>query len=57
MRDILVRLGTDAGQLTIAELIQEREAAACEIERLRSNQDRAGATTNLPRSTRETPVP
>jgi prophage regulatory protein len=57
MRDILVRLRTDAGQLTIAELIQEREAAACEIERLRSNQDRAGATTNLPRSTRETPVP
>src|ERR1700675_1935535 len=32
MRDILVRLRTDAGQLTIAELIQEREGAACEIE-------------------------
>ena len=57
MRDILVRLRTDAGQLTIAELIQEREAAACEIERLRSNQDRAGATTNLPRRLRETPAP
>ena len=53
MRDILVRLGTDAGQLTIAELIQEREAAASEIERLRSNQDRADATTNLPRRMRE----
>jgi predicted DNA-binding transcriptional regulator AlpA len=57
MRDILVRLRTDAGQLTIAELIQEREAAACEIERLLSKQDRAGPTTNLPRSTRETPAP
>src|SRR5271155_223564 len=57
MRDILPRLRTDAGQLTIAELIQEREAAACEIERLRSNQDRAGATTNLPHSMRETRAP
>lgn len=36
MRDILVRLRADAGQLTMAGLIQEREAAACEIERLRT---------------------
>ena len=36
MRDILVRLRADAGQLTLATLIQEREAAACEMERLRS---------------------
>jgi len=36
MRDILVRLRADAGQSTLATLIQEREAAACEIERLRS---------------------
>jgi len=35
MRDILVRLREDAGQLTLAILFQEREAAACEIERLR----------------------
>ena len=39
MRDIVARLRRDAGQLTIAELIQEREAAACEIERLRERQD------------------
>src|SRR5262249_37740884 len=31
-------LRRDAGQLTMAELIQEREAAACEIERLRERQ-------------------
>ena len=35
MRDILMRLRTDAGQMTLAVLIQEREAAACEIEQLR----------------------
>lgn len=34
MRDILVRVREDAGQLTLATF-QEREAAACEIERLR----------------------
>jgi hypothetical protein len=36
MRNILVRLRADAGQLTWATLIQEREAAASEIERLRN---------------------
>jgi prophage regulatory protein len=41
MRDIVARLRRDAGQLTLAELIQEREAAACEIERLRDQQNRA----------------
>jgi len=35
MRDILDRLRVDAGQLTIAGLIQEREVAASEIEHLR----------------------
>jgi prophage regulatory protein len=39
MRDILLRLRSDAGQLTFAILIQEREAAACEIERLRDKQE------------------
>jgi hypothetical protein len=34
MRDIVARLRRDGGQLTIAELLQEREAAACEIERV-----------------------
>lgn len=53
MRDILLRLRTDAGQLTIAELIQEREAAACEIERLRNQQSRAVAAAIPPRSARE----
>ena len=36
MRDILNRLRMDAGQLTLAAPIQEREAAAHEIERRRS---------------------
>jgi prophage regulatory protein len=35
MRDILMRLRTDAGQMTLGALIQEREAAALEIEQLR----------------------
>ena len=43
MRDILVRLRADAGQLTLATLIREREAAACEIERLRSQLEAAQA--------------
>ena len=53
MRDILVRLRPDAGQLTIAELIQEREAAACEIERLRNQQSRAVAVAIPARGMRE----
>ena len=48
MRDIVDRLRTDAGQLTIASLIQEREAAASEIERLRGTIDRLNAATNVP---------
>lgn len=35
MSDILNRLREDAGRKTLSELIQEREAAAQEIERLR----------------------
>jgi prophage regulatory protein len=34
MSDIVARLRIDAGRLTLAALIQEREAAACEIEQL-----------------------
>src|SRR5688572_7634133 len=34
MNDIVARLRMDAGRLTLTALIQEREAAACEIERL-----------------------
>ena len=40
MRDIVDRLRTDAGHLTISVLIQEREAAASEIERLRRTVER-----------------
>ncbi len=40
MRDILERLRVDGGQVTFATLIQEREAAANEIVRLRSIIDR-----------------
>ena len=43
MRDILIRLREDAGQLTLAVLIQEREAAAWEIERLRGQLRQRGA--------------
>jgi hypothetical protein len=32
MHDIVARLRRDTGQLTLAQLIQEREAPACEIE-------------------------
>ena len=54
MRDIVARLRRDAGQLTIAELIQEREAAAYEIERLRDQHDRLQVA--VPPS-RTTPAP
>ncbi len=37
---LLQRLRTDAGRKTIGELMQEREAAACEIERLIEELDR-----------------
>ena len=50
MLDILTRLRTDAGQLTIGTLIQEREAAAVEIERLRKQLDTAFARQSLPLS-------
>jgi prophage regulatory protein len=57
MRDIIARLRRDAGQLTIAELIQEREAAACEIERLRDQQDRARVAMPTPRDAPAPPQP
>lgn len=43
MHDTLTRLRRDAGQLTIAALIQEREAAAAEIERLLQTIERLSA--------------
>jgi len=52
MLDILTRLRVDAGQLTIGALIQEREAAAVEIERLRKQLDTAAARQSLPPSQR-----
>jgi prophage regulatory protein len=47
MRDILTLLRTDGGQLTIATLLQEREAAAIEIERLRGQLDVRSARQSL----------
>lgn len=57
MRDIVARLRRDAGQLTIAELIQEREAAACEIERLRGRQERLRAPVPSARTAPTPPPP
>jgi prophage regulatory protein len=61
MRDVLVRLRVDAGQLTLASLIQEREAAAHEIERLRrqvASTASVGAAppSRQPKRTRATPI-
>ncbi len=42
MLDILARLRVDAGQLTLAALIQERALAAHEIEKLRVKLDERG---------------
>jgi prophage regulatory protein len=52
MHDIVARLRRDAGQLTLAQLMQEREAAACEIERLRNQQNRSHPMTASPRNAR-----
>lgn len=41
--DILDRLRIDPGQRTLGQLLQDREAAAHEIERLRSQLSRLGA--------------
>ena len=56
MRDILDRLHADAGQLTLGILIQERGAAAREIEQLREQLRRCAAekatpTVNRPAAT------
>ena len=40
LRDILERLRADPGSRTLGQLLQDREAAAFEIERLRSETDR-----------------
>jgi prophage regulatory protein len=53
MRDILLRLRSDAGQLTIAALIQEREAAACEIESLRRKREQIVPNATVVRATKE----
>jgi prophage regulatory protein len=55
MQDILVRLRADAGQLTLGVLIQEREAAACEIEQLRGQLRQQRSTAEAaPRTSRPT---
>jgi prophage regulatory protein len=56
MRDILMRLRSDAGQLTLAVLIQEREAAACEIEQLREQFRQRGSAEVASKPTRATAV-
>jgi len=56
MRDILMRLRSHAGQLTLAVLIQEREAAACEIERLRKQFRQRGHPEVAPKPIRATSV-
>ena len=67
MTDILARLRVDAGQLTLATLIQERALAALEIERLRARVDelggrsaallgRQGRTSRQARSTPSVPI-
>lgn len=50
---LLQRLRSDAGRRTLAELIQEREAAACKIERLVEELDKVSARTSSARA----PVP
>ena len=63
VRDILDQLRTDAGQLTIATLIQQREAAASEIVRLRetithlgSAQQQMGRNAPQPLANRSLPA-
>ena len=51
MNDIVARLRMEAGRLTLAALIQEREAAACEIERLQREIARLGEASRVSRTT------
>jgi prophage regulatory protein len=56
--DILERLRFDPGQRTLGQLLQEREAAAYEIERLRSAKERLEARDRMRVSNdRVTPPP
>jgi prophage regulatory protein len=52
MQDILIRLRADAGHLTLGVLIQEREAAAWEIEQLRGQLRQRVAAGPVPRVNR-----
>jgi prophage regulatory protein len=54
MNDIVARLRMDAGRLTLAALIQEREAAACEIERLLREIARLGEISKVNRTISQT---
>ena len=56
MQDILIRLRADAGHLTLGVLIQEREAAAREIEQLREQLRRRAEEAALPRVSRPAPA-
>jgi prophage regulatory protein len=57
MNDIVARLRLDAGRLTLAALIQEREAAACEIERLRRDIARLGEAKKVTKTTPQRTAP
>ena len=51
--DILDRLRVDPGQRTFGQLLQEREAAACEIQKLRADVERLRAMRIPGRSDRK----
>ncbi len=52
-RDILDRLRVDPGQRTVGELLQDREAAAHEIRKLRADIERLRAMRTLGRSEKD----
>ena len=52
-QDIIEKLRIDPGKRTLGELIQDREAAAHEINRLRAQLERVSATRTKPRKETE----
>ena len=55
--DVLDRLRIDPGRRTLGELLQDREAAACEIARLRSHIERLQVVGAKPASERTVKTP
>jgi len=56
-QDIIDRLRIDPGLRTLGELLQDREAAAHEIARLRAQLERTAAIRTNPRKETATPAP